>query len=430
MEIDEINSIFGVQEDTEVNKQSEPDKEKADTLGDDGINIYNGDKITERDYRPVRRGRDYRTGCLGGIMYFVFILCASIVLACFAWMAASDVLALNSDDFTADVVLPASAFSSEVEEVYDDDGNYSGSKNVTYADVDLVSSELKDAGLIHYPWLFKLFCKISNAPKKLDPGEYTLKSSYDYRALVQHMQTGESQALTVVITFPEGYTMNQIFKKLEENNVCSYDSLIEAAANYKYNYTFLEDSEIGDASRLEGYLFPDTYEFYINMQASSAINKFLKRYYDVLTADMQKQAAALGLSMKEVIIIASLIEKEAAVNVETGVDDRATISSVINNRLASNMTLGIDATILYVHQDWQDLPTKDMLEEDSPYNTRLKNGLPPTPICSPGLDAINAALNPEHTNYQYYALDAETGLHRFFTSYYEHKNFVETQNYG
>ena len=430
MEIDEINSIFGVHEESENNGVSEPDKPADSTPSEEEINIYNGDKITERDYRPVRRGREYRTGCLGGIMYFVFILCASIVLACFAWMAASDVLALNNDDFTVDVSLPDSAFSSEIVDVYDEDGAPAGSKTVSHADVEVVAGELKDAGLIQYPWLFKLFCRISNASEKFDPGDYSLKSSYDYRALVQHMRDTGSQALTVTITFPEGYTMNQIFKKLEENGVCSYDKLIDAAANYKYNYTFLENSETGNANRLEGYLFPDTYEFYVDMQASSVINKFLKRYYDVLTADMQKQATALGRSMEEIIIIASLIEKEAAVNPETGENDRATVSSVINNRLNSRTTLGIDATILYVHQDWEGAPTQEMLEEDSPYNTRTSQGLPPTPICSPGLDAINAALNPEQTYYLYYALDTATGQHRFFTNYYEHKQFVETQNYG
>ena len=123
---------------------------------------------------------------------------------------------------------------------------------------------------------------------------------------------------------------------------------------------------------------------------------------------MQKQATALGRSMEEIIIIASLIEKEAAVNPETGENDRATVSSVINNRLNSRTTLGIDATILYVHQDWEGAPTQEMLEEDSPYNTRISQGLPPTPICSPGLDAINAALNPEQTYYLYYALDTAT----------------------
>lgn len=431
MEIDEINSIFGVQETPDVSELSDPKTaDETDSFSEDKINIYNGDKITERDYRPVRRGREYRTGCLGGIMYFVFILCASIVLACLAWMAASDVLALNNEDFTSEVVLQDSYFSSELQEVYADDGTYTGSKTVTHADIDSVTSELKDAGLIQYPWLFKFFCRISHASEKLNPGEYSLKSSYDYRALVQHMRSGNSEALTVLITFPEGFTMNQIFKKLEENGVCSYDSLIEAASNYKFNYSFLENYEAGEASRLEGYLFPDTYEFYVDMQASSAINKFLKRYYDILTADMQKQAKTLGLSMNEVIIIASLIEKEAAVDVESGINDRATISSVINNRLNADMSLGIDATILYVHQDWEGQPSKEMLEEDSPYNTRIVKGLPPTPICNPGLDAINAALNPEKTNYRYYALDTSTGTHRFFSNYYEHKEFVETQDYG
>ena len=94
------------------------------------------------------------------------------------------------------------------------------------------------------------------------------------------------------------------------------------------------------------------------------------------------------------------------------------------------MALGIDATILYIHQDNEGAPTAEMLVEDSPYNTRLYAGLTPTPICSPGIESIKAALYPETTDYYYYALDTATGEHQFFTNETEHQNFVATQDYG
>ena len=397
---------------------------------DEEVSNYTGDETSERDYRPVRQSREYKSGCLGGLMYAVFILCVSIVLACFAWMAASDALALNQESFTATVTLPSSAFQTKTVDTFDADGNKTGTEHVTSADIEYISTELKEAGLIEYRWLFEFFCKISHADTKVTPGTYDLKSTYDYRALISNMRAGSGAAQTIDVTFPEGFSLHQMFKRLEENEVCSYEALVEAAANYKYNYSFLEGLEPGNMARLEGFLFPDTYQFYVGMQASSAINKFLERFHYVLTADMLKQAEDRGLSLRQVVTIASLIEKEAAVDPATGVDERARVASVIYNRLNAGMPLGIDASLLYEYPEHTGAPTAEMLAKDSPYNTRIYQGLPPTPICNPGLDAINAALNPESTGFYYYALDTATGTHRFFTNETEFNNFVATQNYG
>lgn len=399
------------------------DKLLIDEQGDSYSN-YTGDDTTERDYRPVRQNHEYRSGCLGGIMYFVFILCVSVVLACVAWMAASDALALNKDNFSAVVSLPMSIFDSETVDTYDESGRKTGTERVTHADISYVADELKSAGLIEYKWLFELFCKISHADTKVDPGEYELESSFDYRALVKNMQSGSGATVTITVVIPEGFTMHQIFKRLEENKVCTYDELMDAAANYNYNYDFLDGIDQGDPTRLEGFLFPDTYEFYVGMQASSAINKLLENFHYRITDDMLTRMQNMGLDIRSVVNIASLIEREAAND-----NERGTIASVIYNRLAANMPLGIDASILYIHPDHEGSPTADMLAEDSPYNTRLYQGLPPTPIANPGLASIEAVLSPESTNYYYYALDTATGLHRFFTNSGEFDAFVATQNY-
>lgn len=400
------------------------DKLLIDETGEEAFN-YTGDEESERDYRPVRQSHEYKSGCLGGIMYFVFILCVSIILACLAWMATSDMLALNKTEFTANVTLPVSIFESETVDTLDENGNKTGTKRITRADIDYLADTLSEAGLIEYKWLFRAFCMISHADTKVSPGEYALRSTYDYRALIQHMRPGATGAVTVKVTFPEGFTMRQIFLRLEENGVADFDDLMDAAANYNFNYSFLEGLPEGDASRLEGYLFPDTYEFYVRMQASSAINKFLENYHYVITADMLQQADNLGYSMRDIIKIASIIEREAANDAERG-----RIASVIYNRLYAGMPIGIDATILYLFPEHEGAPTGTMLETDSPYNTRLYTGLPPTPVCNPGLMSIRAALSPEQTSYYYYALDTETGEHRFFVNAYEFDAFVATQNYG
>ena len=341
---------------------------------------YTGDELSERDYRPVRLGREPRTGCIGGLMYFVFIVCVSIILACLAWMAASDALALNKESFTTVVNLPSSIFESKTVSETHENGRVTGTKTVRSADISYISDTLKASGLIQYKWLFELFCRISHADVKVTPGTYELKSSFDYRALIQNMRAGSGATVTIDVTFPEGFTMEQIFRRLEENEVCSYEDLMEA--------DYLQ------------------------------------------TADMVKQVADRGMTMREIVTIASLIEKEAAVDADNRTDDRALIASVIYNRLEAGMPLGIDASILYVFPEHEGAPSTDLLAFDSPYNTRLHTGLPPTPICNPGQAALKAALSPAESEYYYYALNTATGMHEFFTNADDFNAFVATQNYG
>ena len=238
------------------------------------------------------------------------------------------------------------------------------------------------------------------------------------------MQTASGSMATTTVTFPEGFTMQEIFERLEENGIASVEDLYEAAAEYSYNYSFLEWATPGEASRLEGYLFPDTYEFYQGEQASGAINRFLLNFHGKLTADMYAQAENLGITLHQAVIIGSMIEAEAANDSE-----RAQIAAVIYNRLEAGMPLQIDATVMYALGEHKEYLTEEDLQVDSPYNTYLNTGLPAGPICNPGLASINAALNPADADYLYYALDTETGTHRFFTSYADFEAFTATQDY-
>lgn len=384
---------------------------------------FEDEPLEERDFMPIRPRRDGKTGCLGGLMYFVFVISLSVILACVGWMAASDVLALNKEYTEGTVTLPESIFTEKEIEVENEDGSVT-QKTVMSADLDYVANALKDAGLIEYKGLFKFFCRFTDADIDMDPGTYELNTKCDYNALVLRMQTASISMVTTTITFPEGYTMQQIFEKLEEEGICSVEDLEEAAANYVYNYSFLDWSEPGEASRLEGYLFPDTYEFYQGMQASSAINKFLLNFHGKLTADMYTQADNLGISLHQAVIIASMIESEAAND-----EERATIASVIYNRLAQDMPLQIDATVMYALGEHKEYLTEEDLKVDSPYNTYTNTGLPAGPISNPGLASLNAALNPASTSYLYYALDTESGTHKFFTNYNDFQAFTATQDY-
>ena len=383
--------------------------------------VYDPD---DDDDAPIRKRRDGQSGCLGGVIYFAFVLSISIILACVGWLAASDVLALNKEPIEATITLEKDTFADKTVTVEDEDGNEK-QETVRCADLDYVADLLKDAGIIQYKSLFKLYCNFSHADRHIDPGTYELNTNFDYRALVKKMQVGSGAMVTTTVTIPEGFNMKQIFEKLEEENVCEYADLMEAAANYKYNYSFLDENALGDATRLEGYLFPDTYEFYQGMQASSAINKFLVNFHNRLTEETVTLAEARGLSLDQVVNIAAMIEKEAAND-----DERPLIASVIYNRMAQNMPLQIDSTIMYVLEEHGDTLTVEDTQIDSPYNTYTNTGLPPTPIANPGAASISAAVKPASTNYLYYALDAESGTHQFFNSYSEFSAFVARQSYS
>lgn len=365
-----------------------------------------------------------KSGLAGGALYFLFVISVSIILACLAWAAATDVLGFKSSDTVAQITLDKDRFTYKEVKVTDDDGNIK-TKKIHYADMSYVADQLKDNGIIKYKWLFKLFGSVYNADEKIDPGTYELKAIYDYKALVKKMTSGSAAMVTKKITFPEGYTMRQIFKKLNAEGVCDYDELMDAAANSTFNYSFLEGTEKGDANRLEGFLFPDTYEFYEGMPAATAINKLLEVFHYKMTAEMLEWQEESGYTMREIVTIASMIEKEAANDTE-----RYTIASVIYNRLKKDWPLQIDSTTLYEYPDHEGAPTAEMLAKDSPYNTRISKGLPPSPICSPGITSIRAALQPSSTNYMYYALNTATGQHEFFKTADAFNAFVATQNYG
>ncbi|MCD7845078.1 MAG: endolytic transglycosylase MltG, partial [Oscillospiraceae bacterium] len=394
----------------------------------DDIDYTDEDDLPEaRDYMPIRFRRYGRIGVAGGILYALFVISVSIVLACAAWMMASDVLALNKEEVSAIVTIEA--YEPTDEDTLNEDGNaVNEDGEEIQVDIDQVATVLKNAGIIEYKWLFKVFSQFSDAETKIDPGTYDVSTELDYRALVTTMQFGSGSQEVTRVTFPEGYTLSQIFTLLEENNICEAKDLEEAAANYDFDYDFLSELELGDVSRLEGYLFPDTYDFYQGESATVAISRFLNNTANKLTEEMEEQAASMGYTMHEIIIIASLIEKEAGSD-----EERATIASVIYNRLNAGWTLGLDSTINYILGSSTLSLTSEDLQIDSPYNTHLYTGLPAGPICNPGLASIEAALNPESTNYWYwYSYETDSGgwVTEFFSTSDEFNAFAEEHPYA
>ena len=359
----------------------------------------------EGERRPApRRRRKKRLGAWGVLLYIIFVLGISAILAGVGWMWANDVLALNKAPLTATV---------QVEE------------GDTVSDV---ADKLKEAGLIEYKMVFKMFCALTHVSgqageedAKITPGTYQLDTDMDYRALVSSMGSSSASRMITTVTIPEGQTEAQIFQLLEEKGVSTVEQLEDTAANYDFNFSFLKGVlPLGDAKRLEGYLFPDTYEFYMGEDPVSVLNKMILRFDEIFTEQMRADIQASGHTINDAVIIASMIEKE------TDGQDQAQIASVIYNRLDNPTSetagyLNIDATILYVTGG-----TEVDLNADTPYNTRTHTGLPPTAISCPGVDALRAAVYPDDTNYYFYAL-GDDGLHHFFRTYQGQQDFIATQ---
>jgi len=365
--------------------------------------------------RPVRKGRPKkRKGeFLFGLpqiavtcVWLAIILVTGITLGRMLWVCAADVLAFGREDKMVTVT------------VYESDT------------IEDITEKLHKAGLIRYPGLFGLYADLAVDEGEIQPGIWDLNTMYDYHALVNMMSPSSSRTVVEDVLIPEGYTCRQIFALLEENRVCTAKDLAEYAASGELkDYWFLDTVERGDQYCLEGFLFPDTYDFYKNSSPRDVLEKMLDNFDYRFTEEMRTQIDTLNANVTEgtfnvhkVVIVASMIEKETASH-----DESPLIASVIYNRLfdwdGTPAYLNIDASIVYALDGKTDLTTED-LRIDSPYNTYLYTGLTPGAISNPGLASLKAALNPANSDYYFYVLDPAQGSHKFSKTLDEHNAFI------
>ncbi len=275
-----------------------------------------------------------------------------------------------------------------------------------------VGRVLEEEGVIESSSAFVDLVKSRGSEGKLRPGTYRFASDLELIEVVDALERGEGST-SFTLTIPEGLAVSQTAELLNEDGTIDGDEYADLAEKPAEFVVPAVGGEAPDVTTLEGLLFPDTYFLLIGDGATELIGAQLAAF-EAKTASLPwEKAEALGLTPYEIVIVASLIEKEASIAKE-----RPLISAVIRNRLKENMTLGIDATVRYAVDKWTGPLTTEDLEVDSPYNTRVVKGLPPTPICSPGVDALRAALEPADVDYLYYVLKDTDGNH-FFTADYE-----------
>ena len=263
-----------------------------------------------------------------------------------------------------------------------------------------VCDQLVEQGLVRDRWDLLLVARLVGLERRLPAGEVTLEPGMSLWGIVWKLR--QSEAVTVDVTIPEGLQARQIASILQERGVVdSADFMAEVADS-----RFVRDFGV-DASDVEGFLYPDTYNLYYAMNARDVVRRMVERFFEVWDDSMTTRAKELGWTIRDAVTLASIIEGEIMVKAEAPV-----VSSVYHNRLNRKMLLQADPTIQYILPDGPRRLLKKDLEIESPYNTYRHRGLPPGPICSPGLTALLAALYPAETEYLYFVAVGD-GTHAF-----------------
>ncbi len=277
--------------------------------------------------------------------------------------------------------------------------------------VSTTSEKLYKLGIIENPNKFKIFARINGLDKKLKAGEYELSSSMTPATILDKLIN--NKVLLRRLTVPEGYNLNQIAALIEKSGLCTEEEFMQSATD-----PLLTRKMNLNTDTFEGYLFPDTYYFPKGFTSEKIITTMLKRFQSVLSPEWVNQAEKSGLSIHQIITLASIIEKETGASFE-----RPIISSVFHNRLKKRMRLESDPTVIYGITNFNGNITKKDLRTRTPYNTYKIKGLPPGPIANPGLEALEAALYPADTHYLYFVSKRDT-THKFSTNISDHNRAV------
>lgn len=291
-----------------------------------------------------------------------------------------------------------------------------------------ISSALSEKGLIRSALAFQLYARRHQLDKEFKAGPYELSPSMSLSEIAAKIASGEVDRQTSWFTIPEGYTIAQIADRLAEAGLADRDLFLEMAADppqdLRRRFSFIgEIDRVSPARRagegwarshppllLEGYLFPDTYEIAAGAGEMAIFEMMLQRMEAVFNGDLKQRGEARGMSMHQVLTLASIIEKEAGVP-----GDRTLIAGVLSNRLRRGWKLGSCPTVNYLLDTDKEVLSKIDIAASSPYNTYLHDGLPPGPIAAPGEESIRAALDPPETEYLWFNTKGDGSGESFFS---------------
>lgn len=367
--------------DTVISSYSDPGAKRE--AGQDPDALQRTRKAHERRNKEKGRGNRH----FFRMMWFIMVALVSIALARYLVVGTNDMLAKDRKSANVTVEIPKNASAGQVGKI------------------------LSDAGVIRNADFFLLYAKFTNAGNGFTGGSYQIDAGMDYEALIYNLESSKNRVDTVKLTFKEGVNALEMADLLEKNGVCSAKDAVAAFKSQKFDESFEMLQEVTNSSeryyRLEGYLFPDTYEFYKNEDPEQAVRKLVSNCNKKLTKQIRERAQKEKMTLDQLLTLASMIQAEAADK-----EDMAKVSSVFHNRLQSGgkddlLRLRSDPTTYYPYRKKELIPTELRSTYKSRYDTYTIEGLPPGPICNPGLDAIEAALSPADTNYYYFCHDAK-----------------------
>jgi len=373
-------------------------------------NLTNGNDTKTKQKRKHLKNRFKKSPervKLFKIVFVSYIISMVLMLGQFFVFGTCDMLAMTREENVVTIEIPKNSSQSKI-------------ANILY-----------DKGVIKEKSFFKLFLFLTGGAKKVIPGTYEIKTNKDYQGIISFLQSNSNRLDSdlVDLTVSEGKNILEIAELLEKNEICTKDEFIKKCQSTDFfdKFTFLKGLNDENAfSKVEGCLFPDTYRFYKNIEPGVVIKKFLnnfeKKVYSTETLDddsnsasIKEQAEKKGVSIKDLIIMASIIQSEAA-----NEDDMYNVSSVIHNRLDTIKNSGkspfgnfglskleMDSTMYYPYKSKDKIPENISKNFKSKYNTYEVEGLPIGPVCNPGLVAIDAALNPRSTQFYYFCHDKD-----------------------
>ncbi len=405
------NDFDGVSYDNEINSYSGEDVKEQMT--ENSRKVLKRQKKLQKKQEKKRNKKNTRTFRL---IWLISVIIVGSVLAVYLLVGINDMLAINrTGDAQVSVKIPESPTLKDV------------------------SNALKESGAINEPSFFEMYAKITKSDDDFNQGVYTLKTNLDYEAIINFLQGNSNRTDIVKVTITEGQNVLEVADTLKNAGVLSDTEEFLALCNDTYfdeDFDFLQDMKnVGNPEgryyKLEGYLYPDTYDFYINEEPKLTITRFLNNFdvlmfqkqniegYDkrVKISDLIEKS---GYSMDDILNIASIVQAEAANN-----EDMYYISSIIHNRLekgdeTGSHSLGLDSTKFYPYRSEDKVPADLKSTFHSRYDTYDFEGLPPGPICNPGMQAILAAINPYDTNYLYFCHSSD-GTPYYASSFDEHQ---------
>lgn len=389
-------------------------------------------KAYKKSDKKRQKEKAEKNGCMFRLIWLCMVVAVSVVLGMFLWNGISDLLGISRDEDGETIII-------EVPE---------------NANFEQIVAILTENDLIKEEDFFRFYATITNSTNGFEEGIKTMRSNMDYEEILNTLQSGPLLSETVTVQFKEGMSVRQIAEALEDKKVCKAEKFLELCNSdiFDEEYTFLAEipKDENCVYKLEGYLFPDTYEFYIGEDAEDSIRRFLDNFeYKICTStstvngytdavSIETVINDKGMTINDVIKMSSLVQAEAA-----NINDMYVVSSVFYNRLSTIGNGGVspygdydldklksDATLYYPYNAQEDIPSDVVATFKSNYNTYNIAGLPPGAICNPGLDAIDAAVNPDSTNYYYFCHKAPTetdGATPYYASTFaEHQvNLVE-----